>query len=90
MAKFSSDTKNLFEIRRFEGIGFDLWKERMHGILFLKDCDEELVEIKPETMEDEAWQKLNQKAIAYIKMAVLDDILFKIKVSLQLMRYGRN
>ena len=75
----SSETKNLFGIRRFEGTSFDLWKERMHGILFLKDCDEALAKTKPETMEDAAWQKLNKKAITYIKMAVSDEILVELK-----------
>ena len=79
MARSSSETKYLVEIKRFEGTGFDLWKERMHGILFLKDCNEALAETKPETMEDAAWQKLNKKAITYIKMAVSDEILVEFK-----------
>ena len=38
-----SDLKSLFEIMRFEGIGFDLWQERMLAILFLKDCEGEFL-----------------------------------------------
>ena len=47
MSTTSSDLKSLFEIKRFEGSGFDLWKERMLGILFLKDCEGALLEVKP-------------------------------------------
>ena len=79
MASSSSDVKNLFEIRRFEGTGFDLWTERMQGILFLKDCDRALQAQKPEDISDDAWATLNKKAIAYIKMAVSDEILVDLK-----------
>ena len=39
MTTTSSDLKSLFEIKRFEASGFALWKERILGILFLKDCE---------------------------------------------------
>ena len=79
MAASSSEIKNLFEIHRFDGSGFDLWKERMHGILFLKDCDGALQEAKPEDMAQDAWETLNKKAVTYIKMGVSDDILVDLK-----------
>ena len=79
MASSSSEVKNLFEIRRFEGTGFDLWKERMQGILFLKDCERALEAEKPENMSEDAWQILNKKAVIYIKMAVSDEILVDLK-----------
>ncbi|KAH7297962.1 hypothetical protein KP509_25G021100 [Ceratopteris richardii] len=71
--------KNLFEIYHFEGLGFHLWKERIQGILFLKDCDRALEARKPKDMSDDAWHNLNRKAVTYIKMAVSDDILVDIK-----------
>ena len=79
MAASSSEIKGLFEIHRFEGIGFDLWKERMQGILFLKDCDRALQEAKPKNMAEDAWETLNKKAVTYIKMGVSDDILLELK-----------
>ena len=79
MAGSSSEIKNLFEIKRFEGTGFDLWKERMQGILFLKDCDGALQELKPQDMPQDAWETLNKKAVTYIKMGVSDDILLELK-----------
>ena len=79
MASSSSEIKNLFEIRRFDGTGFDLWKDRMQGILFLKDCDGALQEAKPEDMTENAWETLNKKAVTYIKMGVSDDILLELK-----------
>ena len=79
MTTTSSNLKSLFEIKRFEGSGFDLWKERMLGILFLKDCEGALLEVKPEDMTNVAWMKLNKKAITYIKMAVSDEILVFLK-----------
>ena len=79
MASSSSDVKNLFEIRRFEGTSFDLWKERMQGILFLKDCERALEAEKPENMSEVAWQILNKKVVIYIKMAVSDEILVDLK-----------
>ena len=59
MASTLSEVKNLFEIKRFDGKGFELWKERMLGIL---------VEKKPESMENDAWNTLNKKAIMIIFM----------------------
>ena len=71
----SADVKNLFEIKRFEGTGFDLWMHRMQGILFLKALEAQ----KPEDMTDAAWLTLNKKAITYIKMAASDEILVDLK-----------
>ena len=79
MASTSTEVKNLFEIKRFDGKGFKLWKERMLGILFLRDCEDALVEKKPESMENDAWNTLNKKVITYIKMDVSDEILVYIK-----------
>ena len=64
----TSDLKSLFEIKRFEGSGFDLWKERMLGILFLKDCEGAHFDVNPKDMTKVAWMKINKKAITYIKM----------------------
>ncbi|KAH7439944.1 hypothetical protein KP509_04G083400 [Ceratopteris richardii] len=79
MASTSFDVKSLFEIKRFEGNGFDLWKQRMLGILFLKDCEGALEEVNSEDMIDLAWINLNKKAITYIKMVVSDEILVDLK-----------
>ena len=70
MTTTSSDLKSLFEIKSFEGSGFHLWKERMLGIHFLKDCEWAVLEVKLDDIIDVAWMKLNKKAISYIKMAV--------------------
>ena len=51
----------------------------MQGILFMRNCENVLGEKKPESMEDDAWNTLNKKAITYIKMAVSDEILVDIK-----------
>lgn len=75
----ASDTKSLMEIKRFDGTAFDLWQDRMQGILFLKYCDDALLETKPVDMSDADWARLNKKAMAYIKMAVTDDILVDIR-----------
>ena len=79
MAGSSSEIKNLFEIKRFESTGFDLWKERMQGILFLKECEGALAATKPDAMTEADWPNLNRKAIIYIKMAVVDEILVDLK-----------
>ena len=47
--------------------------------LFLRDCEDALVEKKPESMENYAWNTLNKKAITYIKMVVSDEMLVDIK-----------
>jgi hypothetical protein len=47
----------------------------MQGILFLKDCEGPLREVKPKTLEDGVWITLNKKTIAQIKMDVSDEIL---------------
>ena len=79
MAGSSSEIKNLFEIKRFEGTGFDLWKERMQGILFLKECEGALAVTKPDAMIKADWLNLNNKAIIYIKMAIADEVLVDLK-----------
>ncbi|MCO5608620.1 hypothetical protein L7F22_062833 [Adiantum nelumboides] len=61
MASSSSDVKNLFEIKKFNGTGFDLWKDKIQGILFLKDCEGTLEQVKPQDMSDEAWVRQNRK-----------------------------
>ncbi|KAH7351502.1 hypothetical protein KP509_19G000400 [Ceratopteris richardii] len=65
--------KSRFEIKRFEESDFDMWTERMKGILFLKEREEALAQIKLEGMRDAAWSNLNKKAIIYIKIAVYDE-----------------
>ncbi|MCO5583223.1 hypothetical protein L7F22_037131 [Adiantum nelumboides] len=63
----------------FHFLGFDLWQERMQDILFLKDFDVALEETKPQELFDLEWARLNKKVMAYIKMALNDDILTDIK-----------
>ena len=67
------------EIKRFDGKGFDLWQDCMTGILFLKDCEDALLEAKPDDMSQVEWEKLNKKAVAYIKLTLSDDILNEVK-----------
>ena len=64
---------------RFDGKGFELWKERRLGALFLRDCEDALMEKKPESIVNDAWHTLNNKAITYIKMIVSDEILVDMK-----------
>ncbi|MCO5606979.1 hypothetical protein L7F22_061170 [Adiantum nelumboides] len=75
----SKETKNPFELKIFDGNGFNLWKKRIEGLLFLKDCDLALEEDNPEDMSDVDWARLNKKAITYIKIVVIDGILVKLK-----------
>ena len=79
MSTTSSNLKSLFEIKRFEGSGFDLWKEKMLGILFLKDWECALLKVKPKDMTNVAWMKLKKKAITYIKTVVSNEILVDLK-----------
>ncbi|MCO5578087.1 hypothetical protein L7F22_031925 [Adiantum nelumboides] len=51
----------------------------MQGILFLKDRDVVLEETKRQELSDLKWSTLNKKAMAYIKMAINDDILTDVK-----------
>ena len=46
MSSRSTDIEILFEIKRFDGKGFDLSKNGMKYILFLKDCDGAGVAVK--------------------------------------------
>ena len=56
-----------------------MWNERMMGILFLRDCEDGLVEKKPESMENDAWNTLNKKTVTYIKVVVSNKIRVDIK-----------
>ena len=40
------------EFRKFDGIGFDLWKVRMESTLYLQGCAEALEENKSVVMDD--------------------------------------
>ena len=51
----------------------------MVGILFRKNSEGALFELKPRDMRDVASMRLNNKAITYIKMVVLDEILMDLK-----------
>ena len=51
----------------------------MVGILFRKNCEGALFELKPRDMRDVASMRLNNKAITYIKMVVLIEILVYLK-----------
>ena len=42
------------EFRKFDGIGFDLWKVRMESTLYLQGCAEALEENKSAGMDDVA------------------------------------
>ncbi|MCO5572770.1 hypothetical protein L7F22_026529 [Adiantum nelumboides] len=79
MVSSSSDVKNLFEIKKFDGTGFDLWKDRIQGILLLKDCERTLEQVKPQDMSDEAWVRQNRKTVTYIKMAMTDETVVNLK-----------
>ena len=60
------------EFRKFDGIGFDLWKVRMESTLYLQGCVEALEENKSAGMDDATWELFNHKPIAHIYMAVPD------------------
>ena len=69
----------MFENKRFEGSGFDLWKERILRILFHKDCEGAIFEVKLEDMAHVTWMNLNKKAITHMKMALSDEVLVNLK-----------
>ena len=70
MASSLSDVGSLFEIKSFEGIGFYLWRDKTENILFFKDSDGALVQVKTAHLSNVTWDNLNKKAIAYIKTLV--------------------
>ena len=65
-------------MKRFER-SFELWKECMQGIFFLKDCEGAMVEKKQEIMQDDAWTTLNKKAVTYVKLVASAEIFVDIK-----------
>ncbi|MCO5571667.1 hypothetical protein L7F22_025414 [Adiantum nelumboides] len=60
-ASTSGEPKNLLEIIKFDGSGFDLWEDRKEGILFQKDYDNVLLETKPTALSDDDWARLNKR-----------------------------
>ena len=66
-----------FEIEKFNGSNFRLWKMKMKGILRKENCLEAIGEI-PENVEDKKWEQMDGDVIVSIYLAIAYNILSSI------------
>ena len=66
-----------FEIEKFNGSNFRLWKMKMKGILRKENCLEAIGE-RPENVEDKKWEQMDGDVIVSIYLAIAYNILSSI------------
>ncbi|GKV52302.1 hypothetical protein SLEP1_g58891 [Rubroshorea leprosula] len=70
-----------FEIPRFDGSNFALWKLKMHAVLVKDGCAVALLprEEKPEGMTDKQFFEKDEMALANLQLALDDNVLFNVE-----------
>ncbi|GKU94135.1 hypothetical protein SLEP1_g7663 [Rubroshorea leprosula] len=70
-----------FEIPRFDGSNFALWKLKMHAMLVKDGCAVAFLprEEKPEGMTDKQFSKKDEMALANLQLALDDNVLFNVE-----------
>ena len=66
-----------FEIEKFNGSNFRLWKMKMKANLRKKSCLEAIGE-RPKNVEDKKWEQMDGDTITSLHLAVVDNILSNI------------
>ncbi|PKI31548.1 hypothetical protein CRG98_048057 [Punica granatum] len=68
--------KSHFEMEKFDSRkDFELWKIKIHDVLIQRGLHKALLgkEKKPESMKDEEWDELNEKAVSTIRLCLADE-----------------
>jgi hypothetical protein len=72
-----------FEIPRFDGMNFALWKLKMHAVLVKDGCAVALLgsENRPEGMTDRQFNEKDELAKANLLLALEDSVLFNVETT---------
>ena len=64
-------------IEKFDGADFGFWKIQLKDYLYQKGLQQPLSE-KPKTMEKDAWELLDRKALGVIRLTLSRNVAFNI------------
>ena len=68
-----------FEVVKFDGTGnFGLWQTRIKDLLAQQGILKALRPKKPDTMEAEDWEELQQRAAGTIRLCLADEIMYHV------------
>ena len=76
----SSSERELFNIRKFDGTNFSLWKEQIQDVLVQKKQLKPIVgpNAKPVNMSDGDWAKLDVLAKSTIRLHLAESVYFTV------------
>ena len=60
-----------YEIEKFSGSNFSLWKLKMKALLRKDHCIV-AIEVRPEGLSDDKWKEIDNNAIAILHLALAD------------------
>ena len=69
------------EVQKLTGANWQIWKLLMIDILYQKECESPITEgkaQKPASIDDDAWKKIDRKALSYIRPCLSDEILYTV------------
>jgi hypothetical protein len=71
---------------------YSIWKTRMEDILYCKDLFDpiELEGVKPISTTNEDWNKMNRKAVGYIRQWIDQSVFHHVPKRLMLIVFGRS
>lgn len=68
-----------FDVPRFDGKGnFGLWQRRVKDLLTQQGMKKSLLETKPEAMDQDDWEEMQDKAVSTIRLCLSDDITHQV------------
>lgn len=76
-----------YEIEKFNGNNFSLWKLKMKAILRKDNCIDAIQE-KLVEMTDQKWKEIDNNAIANLHLAMADSVLSSVGRKIQQRRFG--
>ncbi|KAK4431134.1 hypothetical protein Salat_0875500 [Sesamum alatum] len=68
-----------FEVVKFDGTGnFGLWEMRVKDLLAQQGILKALRPQKPNSLDDEDWEELQQRAVGTIRLCLADEIMYHV------------
>ena len=67
-----------YEIEKFNGNNFSLWKMRIKAVLRKDNCLAAIGDRPDEILDDDKWKEMNGNAIANLHLALADGVLSSV------------
>ena len=67
-----------YEIEKFNGNNFSLWKMRIKAVLRKDNCLTAIGDRPDEIVDDEKWKEMNGNVIANLHLALVDRVLSSV------------